>query len=57
VCAWSQLYCIDFRVSVVQIDDPWCGTEDAVDEKTLQRVGGVDDWQDNSCEIDDQRWP
>jgi hypothetical protein len=41
---WSQLYCSDYQVSVVQTGDPWCGTEDVVDEKRLQRVDGVDDW-------------
>lgn len=52
---WNQPYCSDYRVSVVQIGDPWCGTEGVVDETSLQMVDGVDDWQDNSCETDDQR--
>jgi len=55
VCAWSQLYCSDFQVSVGRIGDPCCGTEDVVDEKRLQMADGVDGWQDNSCETDGQR--
>ena len=40
---WSQLYCSDCQVSVVQVGDPCCRAEDVVDEKRLQMADGVDD--------------